>query len=167
METEKLDVIELGSEFDDTEADPEHAYLEIASFADSLAFGYKNVTVYFDMAAPSEEINEFIRLFKKLFVRAAAREVGNPMAKQLPRVRLGKQEYYCDERLGEIRSVDNPHDRIAKGDIIAVVNEVFDPSVGEMANEGDSLGEMVNALSEKGITPKEVRTILSERISMR
>ena len=162
MGTEKLDVIELGSEFDNTEADPEHAYLEIASFADSLAFGYKNVTVYFDVAAPSEEINEFIRLFRKLFVRAAVREVGNPMVKQLPKVRLGKQEYYCDERLGEIRSVDNPRDRVTKGDIIALVNEVFDPSADEMANEGDSLEGMVDALNEKGVTPAEIRAILSE-----
>lgn len=84
------------------------------------------------------------------------------MVRELPKVRLGKKEYYCDERLREIRNVDNPHDRITKGDIIAVVNEVFDPSVDEMANENDSLEEMVNALNEKRVTPKEIREILSE-----
>jgi hypothetical protein len=73
-ETEKLDVIERGSEFDNTRPNPEHAVLEIADFADSLAFGYKNVTVYFDVNVESEEINEFIRLFEKLFLYAVARE---------------------------------------------------------------------------------------------
>lgn len=167
-ETEKLDVIELGSEFDDTEPDPEHAHLEIASFADSLAFGYKNTTVYFDVAAPSEEINEFIRLFKKLFVRAVVRrEVGDSMVKQLPKVRLGKKEYYYDERLREIRSVDNPHDRVTKDELIAVVNEIYNPVMEAMVNEGDSLEGMVNLLNAKGVTSRKIREMLSKRISMR
>ena len=78
------------------------------------------------------------------------------MVRQLPKVRLGTREYYCDERLGEIRSVDNPHDRITKYEIIAAVNEVFDPPVDEMANEGDSIEDMVDALNRRGVTPKEI-----------
>jgi hypothetical protein len=79
------------------------------------------------------------------------------MDKQLPKARLGAKEYYCDERLGEIRNVDNPDDRITKGKIIAAVNEVFDPTVDEMADETDSIEEMVNALNRKGVTAKEIR----------
>jgi len=74
METGKIHVVRLGSESDDTETNPERAVLEIADFADSLAFGYRNVAVYFSMTAPPEEINEFIRLFQKLFVRVVVRE---------------------------------------------------------------------------------------------
>jgi len=29
----------------------------------------------------------------------------------LPRVKIGKKTYYIDERLGELRNVDNPNDR--------------------------------------------------------
>ncbi len=74
METGKIHVVRLGSESDNTETNPEHAVLEIADFADSLAFGYRNVAVYFHMTAPPGEINEFIRLFQKLFVRAVIGE---------------------------------------------------------------------------------------------
>ena len=74
METGKIHVVRLGSESGNTETNPERAVLEIADFADSLAFGYGNVAIYFDLTAPPEEVNEFIRLFQKLFVRAVVRE---------------------------------------------------------------------------------------------
>lgn len=29
---------------------------------------------------------------------------------ELPKVKIGKKTYYVDERLGQLRNVDNPHD---------------------------------------------------------
>jgi hypothetical protein len=30
---------------------------------------------------------------------------------ELPKIRIGRKTYYLDARLGEIRNVNNPHDR--------------------------------------------------------
>lgn len=42
----------------------------------------------------------------------AAREGFRRRAKQLPIVTINGRRYYRDERLGEHRAVDNPHDRL-------------------------------------------------------
>jgi len=36
---------------------------------------------------------------------------GEKMVRELPKVRIGDETYYIDDLLGELRNVNNPHDR--------------------------------------------------------
>ena len=66
--SEKLDVVNIASEYDNPEINPGNARLEIADFADSLSLSYRNVCIHFDVAKlDSKELDILVRALTKSF----------------------------------------------------------------------------------------------------